>query len=254
MLTLIWVDLTHLTCFYLPSPYPHSTEAVVSGLFVSCHLYQDGEETLEFEVKGHLALQFAVRQNYLKTCYSPQIPWNEADTTQNPVSILHLDRESPELQRTERVWRTSSPCASRQGESAAVGVRKAAPLVSSRPRGRAQVFQPPSRLRDVPCISFENGRVLVTDTSRIDSFIYSSRYFSAPVVSETDVFVSDPGTACSVAKCVKRLGVSVCSARSSVPPTVWFLPLLFRPHSGCSASCLLLCQNHGADFQKQSTK
>ena len=56
MLTLIWVDLTHLTCFYLPSPYPHSTEAVLSGLFVSCHLFQDGEETLEFEVKGHLAL------------------------------------------------------------------------------------------------------------------------------------------------------------------------------------------------------
>ena len=71
----------------------------------------------------------------------------------------------------------------------------------------SQVFQPPSCRRHVACISLKNGRVLVTDTSHVDSFIYSSRCLCASVVSETEVFVSDPGTTCNVVECVKRLGI-----------------------------------------------
>lgn len=72
----------------------------------------------------------------------------------------------------------------------------------------SQVFQPPSCRRHVACISLKNGRVLVTDTSHVDSFIYSSRCLCASVVSETEAFVSDPGTTCSVVECVKRLGIT----------------------------------------------
>lgn len=52
ILTLIQVDLTHFTYFW--NPYPHSTETIANGIFVSCHFYQDGEVTLQLELKEHL--------------------------------------------------------------------------------------------------------------------------------------------------------------------------------------------------------
>lgn len=108
MLTLIWVIsltspvFTSFTISTFHRPW-------VSGLFVSCHLYQDGEETLEFEVKGHLALQFAIRQNYLKTCYSPDTMERSRHNIESS-EYTSLRPESPELQRT-RESGAPPPCA-----------------------------------------------------------------------------------------------------------------------------------------------